>query len=62
MTSVGVFGLSAFAVAQRRRELGIRLALGATPREVLQMILSEAVQWRRPVPRQGWPPAWPRRR
>jgi putative ABC transport system permease protein len=42
MTSVGVFGLCAFAVAQRRRELGIRLALGATPREVLRMILSEA--------------------
>lgn len=42
MTAVGVFGLYAYSVAQRRRELGVRLALGATPRGVLQMILTEA--------------------
>jgi ABC-type antimicrobial peptide transport system permease subunit len=42
MTAVGVFGLYAYSVAQRRRELGVRLALGATPRGVLQMIRTEA--------------------
>jgi len=44
MTAVGVFGLFAYAVAQRRRELGIRLALGATPHAVLAMVLSDAAR------------------
>jgi ABC-type lipoprotein release transport system permease subunit len=34
-----MFALVAFAVAQRRRELGIRIAVGATPRHVLQVLL-----------------------
>ncbi len=42
---VGVYGLGAFAVAQRRREVGIRLALGATSRDVTRFIV-----WRGLVP------------
>ncbi len=41
ITCVGVFGLTTYAVNLRRREFGIRLALGAEPRSVLFMVLGE---------------------
>ncbi len=44
LTAVGIHGLLAFTVAQRDREIGVRLALGATPRGVASMILSEGVR------------------
>jgi predicted permease len=42
LASVGVYGIMAYSVAQRTNEIGIRLALGALPRQVLGMILGEA--------------------
>ena len=41
LSSVGVFGVVAFGIARRTREIGIRLALGATPKAVLRMLFSE---------------------
>jgi putative ABC transport system permease protein len=43
LAAIGVFGLMSYAVAQRVREISIRLALGALPRDVLRMILGHAL-------------------
>lgn len=39
LTAVGLYGLTAFVVAQRRREVGIRMALGAEARQIIGLFL-----------------------
>jgi len=41
LTAVGIFAVTAYSVAQRKREIGIRIALGATSGEVQRMVLSQ---------------------
>src|SRR5258706_4610282 len=44
LTVTGVFGMAAYAVSKRLRELGIRMALGAQRKEVLQAALGRAIK------------------
>jgi putative ABC transport system permease protein len=44
LTSVGIYGLLAYTVAQRSREIGVRLALGAEPARVGRMIFGNGVR------------------
>ena len=41
MAVIGLYGVKAYLVARRAREIGIRMALGATPRRVIAMVLKD---------------------
>jgi ABC-type antimicrobial peptide transport system permease subunit len=44
LTLVGIFGATAYAVARRTQEIGVRMAFGASPRRVVRTIVMDAAR------------------
>jgi predicted permease len=45
LAAIGIYGVLAFSVAQRRQEIGVRMALGADPPAIRRLIMNEVVRF-----------------
>jgi len=58
LATIGLYGVMSFAVARRTREIGIRMAMGARPSAVLNLVLRRGLSLTLTAIALGWPAAW----